>query len=34
MSAHPAFERNDLGDPFEEPGVDLAALVDLVDAHA
>ena len=34
MSAHPAFERDDLGDPLEEPGVDLAALVDLVDAHA
>ena len=34
MSAHPAFERDDLGDPFEEPGVDLAAFVDLFDAHA
>ena len=34
MSAHHAFERDDLGDPLEEPGVDLAALVDLVDAHA
>ena len=34
VSAHLAFERDDLGDPLEEPGVDLADLVDLLDAHA
>ena len=33
MSAHLAFERDNLGDPFEEPGVDLAAFVDLFDAQ-
>ena len=33
VRAHLALKRDDLGDPLEEPGVDLAALVDLLDAH-
>ena len=34
MRADHSLEAHDLGDPFEEPGVDLADLVDLLDAHA
>ena len=33
VSAHLALERDDFGYPLEEPGVDLAAIVDLFDAH-
>ena len=33
MSAHHSLEAHDLGDPFQEPGVDLADLMDLLDAH-